>query len=198
MIMSASERRASNNSIPIGHSADENAWVQSTYASPLGLLRIVHNGQQICRLDHLSVSDIPQLTIVPLPVQWQQAFRDYFAGDLKALQSLPVTFISGTPFQQAIWQAIRRIKPGKTATYKDIAEQVGHPRAYQAVGQALRCNPIAIVLPCHRVVCQSGALGGYNGAHAVGQARKHFLLWHEGVGNHSQHVLNLPEYLANA
>ena len=94
----------------------------------------------------------------------------YFAGDLKQF-TVPLIF-PGTPFQQRVWEALLRIPYAETRSYEDIAVAVGSPGAVRAVGRANGMNRIAIVIPCHRVVNKSGALGGYGG----GLWRKLFLL----------------------
>jgi O-6-methylguanine DNA methyltransferase len=69
----------------------------------------------------------------------------------------------GTPFQRAVWAALLRIPYGETRSYGDVARELGRPRAVRAVGTANGANPIAIVIPCHRVVAAGGHLGGYGG-----------------------------------
>jgi methylated-DNA-[protein]-cysteine S-methyltransferase len=100
----------------------------------------------------------------------------YFGGDLAALDAIAVD-AGGTPFQQAVWAALRRIPVGTTCSYAELARSIGAPAAVRAVGAANGANPIAIVIPCHRVVASSGALHGYGG----GLARKEWLLAHEGA-----------------
>lgn len=85
--------------------------------------------------------------------------------------SLP-TDVSGTAFQQRVWAELRRIPPGETRSYLDIARAIGDPNATRAVGTANGANPIAVIVPCHRVVRNDGSLGGYAG----GLARKKELL----------------------
>lgn len=102
--------------------------------------------------------------------------RAYFAGDLGALDGLAVD-PGGTPFQRAVWNALRAIPAGETRSYADIARAVGRPSAVRAVGAANGRNPVAIVVPCHRVVGSDGSLTGYAG----GIARKRWLLAHEGA-----------------
>ena len=80
--------------------------------------------------------------------------------------------VRGTAFQQRVWQALRRIPPGKTVTYAEIARRIGQPRAVRAVGQACGANPLAVAIPCHRVVRDDGGLSGYR----WGIARKRELL----------------------
>lgn len=81
----------------------------------------------------------------------------------------------GAAFEQRVWTALRAIEPGATTTYGEIARQLGSPGAARAVGMANGANPIAIVVPCHRVIGASGALTGYGG----GIERKTWLINHE-------------------
>jgi O-6-methylguanine DNA methyltransferase len=94
----------------------------------------------------------------------------YFAGRLRKFM-MPLD-LRGTPFQLKVWRALRGIPYGQTRSYSDIARKVGRPRAFRAVGQANHRNPMAIVVPCHRVVAADGSLGGYGG----GLKMKQFLL----------------------
>jgi len=100
----------------------------------------------------------------------------YFAGDLAALDEQPVR-PHGTAFQQRVWGALRDIPAGETRGYGELAAAIGTPRASRAVGAANGDNPIAIVIPCHRVVAADGSLHGYGG----GLERKRQLLLHEGA-----------------
>ena len=104
------------------------------------------------------------------------ALRSYFAGDLHALDRLIVDPV-GTPFQLRVWNALRSVPAGRTASYTDIATAIGAPTATRAVGAANGANPIAIVVPCHRIIGAGGSLVGYGG----GLERKRWLLQHEGV-----------------
>jgi methylated-DNA-[protein]-cysteine S-methyltransferase len=99
----------------------------------------------------------------------------YFDGDLEALTEIAVD-PKGTPFQREVWAALRRIRVGSTASYSDIAAAIGRPTAVRAVGLANARNPVAVVIPCHRVVGRDGSLTGYAG----GLDRKRWLLEHEG------------------
>jgi methylated-DNA-[protein]-cysteine S-methyltransferase len=103
------------------------------------------------------------------------ALERYFSGDLAAIDGLPVA-AGGTAFQRAVWQGLRDIPCGETWSYADLARHIGHPTAVRAVGFANGANPIAIVVPCHRVVGSNGTLTGYAG----GIERKGWLLAHEG------------------
>ncbi|MEQ8813291.1 MAG: methylated-DNA--[protein]-cysteine S-methyltransferase [Thalassobaculum sp.] len=104
------------------------------------------------------------------------AFAAYFAGDLAAIDSLPVE-TGGTAFQKAVWQALRSIPCGRTITYRALAERAGRPAAIRAAGHANGSNPLSVVLPCHRVIGTDGTLTGYGG----GLERKRWLLRHEGA-----------------
>ena len=81
----------------------------------------------------------------------------------------------GTAFQKRVWRELRRIPPGEVRTYGEIARRIGRPLASRAVGQACKANPIAIFIPCHRVV-GGNSIGGYGGASVRGRARKRMLL----------------------
>lgn len=102
------------------------------------------------------------------------AIRRYFAGDLAAIDSIPVQ-MAGTPFQCKVWQALRKIPCGTTVSYSQLAGEIGRPAAVRAVGLANGSNPIPIVVPCHRVIGANGSLTGYGG----GLERKRWLLEHE-------------------
>ncbi len=95
----------------------------------------------------------------PVLRQAVEELHEYFAGTRRTF-TLPLS-PAGTPFQQQVWAALRSIPYGETRTYGQIAAQIGHPKACRAVGMANNRNPIAIVVPCHRVVGSSGALVGY-------------------------------------
>jgi len=118
-----------------------------------------------------------------VPASWSYApgamdeaavqLAEYFAG---TRQSFDLALApSGTPFQLGVWAALVDVPYGETAAYRDVATAVGSPRATRAVGMANNRNPIAIVVPCHRVVGADGSLTGYGG----GTAMKAWLLDHE-------------------
>lgn len=102
------------------------------------------------------------------------ALRAYFAGDIAAIDRLPVAKI-GTEFQQLMWRNLRKLPAGKTMAYGDFARQIGKPAAIRAVGAANGANPISVVVPCHRLVGADGSLTKYGG----GLPRKQWLLEHE-------------------
>lgn len=100
----------------------------------------------------------------------------YFAGDLHAIDSIPVR-TAGSAFQRTVWRALREIPCGSTLSYSDLARRIGRPAAVRAVGTANGSNPIGVVVPCHRVIGANGSLTGYGG----GIERKRWLLEHEGI-----------------
>lgn len=112
----------------------------------------------------------------PLPEPYASTLAGFFAGEDVDPVTLPVR-PSGTPFQLKVWQALRAIPRGQVRSYAAIAAAIGSPRAMRAVGGANGKNPIAIVVPCHRVVEADMRLGGYSG----GLHRKRFLLELEGA-----------------
>ncbi|HTL86271.1 MAG TPA: methylated-DNA--[protein]-cysteine S-methyltransferase [Acidimicrobiia bacterium] len=103
------------------------------------------------------------------------ALSRYFAGDRDALDDIFVEPDDGTPFQRAVWRELRRIPAGTTISYAELARRVGRPSASRAVGMANAANPVALIVPCHRVIRTGGALGGY----AYGLTYKRWLLDHE-------------------
>jgi len=111
----------------------------------------------------------------------REAFEAWFGGDCRVLEALSLA-PHGTPFQLRVWEALRRIPTGETATYGEIARRVGSPGAARAVGSANHHNPIAIAIPCHRVVGSDGRLVGYAG----GIDRKRWLLAHEAAQGRRQ------------
>jgi len=104
----------------------------------------------------------------------RDAIERYFAGDLEAIDGIPVE-TAGTPFQRTVWRELRRIPGGKPIPYRELARQIDRPNAIRAVGTANGSNPISIVVPCHRVIGSDGSLTGYAG----GLERKRWLLDHE-------------------
>jgi methylated-DNA-[protein]-cysteine S-methyltransferase len=114
------------------------------------------------------------LTPARNPAGLSAAMRAYFAGNLKAIDDLPVA-TGGTEFQRQVWRALRQIPCGETVSYGELARRIGRPAAVRAVGLANGSNPISVVVPCHRVIGSDGSLTGYGG----GIERKRWLLAHE-------------------
>jgi methylated-DNA-[protein]-cysteine S-methyltransferase len=113
---------------------------------------------------------------VERPTPGARSLQAYLDGDLDVLDDVRVD-MHGTPFQQRVWVALRKVRRGRTATYGQIAQTLGQPTATRAVGLANARNPVAIVVPCHRIVGANGTLTGYAG----GLDRKRWLLRHEGI-----------------
>jgi methylated-DNA-[protein]-cysteine S-methyltransferase len=113
----------------------------------------------------------------------KRALGAYFEGDLNAISDVP-TATNGTDFQRHVWAALRLIPLGHTISYSALALQIGRPTATRAVGLANGANPVAIVVPCHRVVGANASLTGYGG----GLDRKRWLLVHEGACPESQQI----------
>jgi methylated-DNA-[protein]-cysteine S-methyltransferase len=120
----------------------------------------------------------PDAEIVGAPrdAAFAAALRRYLEGDLAAIDAVAVD-PGGTAFQARVWKALRRIPCGRTTSYGALARRLGEPNAMRAVGLANGQNPIAIVIPCHRVIGKDGSLTGYGG----GLERKRWLLRHEGA-----------------
>lgn len=111
----------------------------------------------------------------PLLAKAEVQLSEYFRGERRAFD-LPLAS-AGTPFQKTVWQALTEIPFGATISYRELAERVGRPTSFRAVAQAVGANPIAIVVPCHRVIGSDGSLTGFAG----GLEAKKTLLSLEGV-----------------
>jgi methylated-DNA-[protein]-cysteine S-methyltransferase len=122
------------------------------------------------------------------PPAIRQALARYFAGDLTAIEAIPVA-TAGTSFQREVWAALRGIRPGTTISYGALALKLGRPKSVRAVGLANGANPIGIVVPCHRVIGADRSLTGYGG----GIDRKRWLLTHEGAAFESIAVRRIPK-----
>ena len=155
--------------------------------TPVGELLVVTDGDTLRALDFADFEGRMRtllarhygavtLTDGPLPDSIAAALDAYFAGDLTALDAVPVA-TGGSDFQRSVWAALRAIPAGTTTGYGALAASLGKPGAARAVGLANGSNPIGIVVPCHRVIGADGTLTGYAG----GVARKEWLLRHEGA-----------------
>ena len=155
--------------------------------SPIGTIVIVVDGDKLCSLDFEDYTERMmrllqrryaevQLKQVDDPYGFSTRIRNYFAGDYESLTTIPVN-TGGTPFQQQVWIALREIPAGQTCSYSRLAARIGRPKAARAVGMTVSLNPVAIVLPCHRVVGCNASLTGYAG----GVDRKRWLLVHENA-----------------
>lgn len=144
----------------------------TSYHSPLGTILLHSDGNALTGLRFVSDTDLsvnPSSPELPIFAQTRQWLDDYFAG--KRPCDIPRLNPPGTDFQRRVWQSLLTIFYGQTKTYGQIAEMVGC-RSARAVGQVIGRNPIALIIPCHRVVGANGSLGGY----AYGIDRKKQLL----------------------
>jgi methylated-DNA-[protein]-cysteine S-methyltransferase len=153
--------------------------------TPIGPLALASDGRALLALEFGTLDalrdrlrarfgEAARFRDVPDPQGFTSRVRAYFAGDLAAFSGVPVDG-GGTPFERRVWEALREIPAGATASYAAIAARLGAPRACRAVGRANGRNPIAIAVPCHRVIGANGSLTGYAG----GLERKRWLLDHE-------------------
>jgi methylated-DNA-[protein]-cysteine S-methyltransferase len=108
--------------------------------------------------------------------QVAQALDDYFSGQAADFAALALD-LQGSPFHLQVWQELRKIPMGETVSYQELARRLGNPQAARAVGQACGANPLPLIVPCHRVIAASGALGGFSS----GLGRKRWLLEHEKI-----------------
>ena len=157
-------------------------------ATPLGEVLLVTDGEGAVRaldfadyedrMNRLLVRHAPKAERVAgrAPAAVRDAVVAYFAGDARALDGL-TTRTGGTDFQKAVWAALRAIPAGETRSYGQLAAAIGSPKAVRAAGLANGQNPIAVIVPCHRVIGANGTLTGYAG----GLERKKWLLAHEAA-----------------
>jgi methylated-DNA-[protein]-cysteine S-methyltransferase len=150
----------------------------STISSPIGELLIVSRGDALTGLHMTPHPSGPWERRPPrqddaLLRRAREQLWAYFAGELLDFD-LPLD-AAGTPFQQRVWSALRSIPYGQTVSYAEIARRIDLPTASRAVGAANGRNPIALIVPCHRVIGANGTLVGYGG----GLDRKQWLLRHE-------------------
>ena len=131
------------------------------YDTPVGRLCIGEENGSITRVTWNHIPKDFILAETELILRCKQQLDTFFAGESTSFD-LPLA-PKGTPFQQAVWQALTEIPYGETRTYGEIAAKIGNPKASRAVGMANHRNPIAILIPCHRVIGTNGKLVGYAG-----------------------------------
>ena len=161
--------------------------VFDSFKTPLGDMTAVFSDDALClldfsdgaeRIDTLLRQRFPDYEKIhaPNPHGIRNKVAAYFKGERQAFEGQKLD-TKGTAFQQSVWRALQKIPYGKTLSYSELAEAVGRPNAVRAVGNANGRNPIAIIIPCHRVIAINGALAGYAG----GITRKQKLLQLEGA-----------------
>lgn len=152
---------------------------QTTIATPLGPLLLARTQNGLAggwfegQAHHPGVLAAPVLPSDTLLASATAQLDAYFDGRCLAF-TVPLD-LQGTPFQRAVWLALRGIDHGVTASYGQIARLLGHPGALRAVGSAIGRNPVSVIVPCHRVIGSDGSLTGYAG----GMPRKQALLARE-------------------
>jgi methylated-DNA-[protein]-cysteine S-methyltransferase len=144
------------------------AYLYRTMNSPVGLLTLVASERGLAAILWEN-EDPARVPLQPLErddtnallIETERQLTDYFAGKLETF-STPLDF-TGTEFQKKVWTALTTIPFGETRSYRQIAEQIGNPKAVRAVGAANGRNPISIIAPCHRVIGADGTLTGFAG-----------------------------------
>ena len=171
-----------------------------THPTPFGDCFCALTDRGICALEFVSST---KQTLKRLRSEWPRAELRHAPKETAAVAArlrrrtgaarAPVSlYVKGTNFQVRVWEALLRIAPGKLATYEMVARQVGKPRAVRAVANAVASNPVALLIPCHRVIRKSGALGGYR----WGVARKQALIGWEAA--HFSGTNRVPQAHPNA
>lgn len=157
----------------------EEIMIYEQIDSPIGKILIIADNSGLKELRFAnkdSVIQIPESTqknveqAVKICTQAKEELKQYFEGSLKQF-TVPLA-PEGTDFQRSVWKELCRIPYGKILSYKQIALNLNNPKSYRAVGNANGKNPIPIIIPCHRVICTGGKLGGFS----AGLDRKRFLL----------------------
>lgn len=160
--------------------------LRSTFKTPIGSLSLISREHILLAAGFTSHEELtPGLSRVDQETSYKKShelpiitdlLNDYFDGDLRALDGISVDQ-PGENFSQLAWKGMRKVLPGKTISYADLAKRAGSPDAVRAAGSACARNLIAVVVPCHRIVKTGGALGNY----AYGLKYKEWLLRHEGA-----------------
>jgi methylated-DNA-[protein]-cysteine S-methyltransferase len=161
----------------------------ATIDSPVGPLTLAARDGRVCVLHFNAAANDEAVVTTTLhrhypgetierqgdPAGAVSAVTAYFGGTLHALDAIEVE-LNGTAFQKRVWEALRHVPTGSTSTYAALARSIGAAAAVRAVGAANGANPVAVIVPCHRIIGTNGTLTGYGG----GLERKRWLLEHEG------------------
>jgi O-6-methylguanine DNA methyltransferase len=160
--------------------------VLSAFDSPLGKVAVAERANKLLCVHFGSIvqlkRDYPQVMHLGETVETEvgplaQQLSDYLNGQRSSLRVAVDFALVSSDFQRQVLQALYRLPRGKTVSYQELGKMAGHERAARAVGSCMRRNPLAVVVPCHRVLPQSGGLGAYTG----GVEKKAWLLAREGV-----------------
>jgi len=154
--------------------------LQLEIPSPIGKLYLIASDRGLCEIAWEKAKEVPSLAshygaAAKYLNQTKKELNEYFVGERKNF-NIPLD-VQGTAFQKKVWNQLSKIPYGKTVSYKDVAGKIKNPKAMRAVGTANGCNPVAIIVPCHRVIAADGTLGGYAG----GLNKKTKLLGIEGL-----------------
>lgn len=158
--------------------------------TPFGKMLVATTSKGVCHMafeeeNETAISNLkekfPKATLLEKEDAFQQAALTIFQMDWSNLKEVKL-HLKGTAFQLKVWESLLKIPMGKLATYGEIAEQIGNPKASRAVGTAIGSNPIAYIIPCHRVIQASGVFGGY----MWGPVRKTAMIGWEGVQSEKQ------------
>ena len=143
------------------------------YDSPFGLLQIISKDRKLVSLKLVDALPVDDAFSPPDEIAFETAnqLKQYFEKT-RINFDLPISFGNASPFQIAVWESLKRIPYGETVSYSELASMAGSEKAFRAVGNANRNNPIAIVIPCHRCIAKNGNLHGY----FYGLEKKKFLL----------------------
>ncbi len=145
----------------------------SGFNSPFGLVFVARTARGICLVKFSNVSERKFLSVLKERYQKNvlrddKAFTDvkkslvqYFKGHQVDFE-FPLDLSAGTEFQKKVWLKVKDVKHGRLRTYKWVAKETGNENAYRAVGNAVGKNPVAPIIPCHRIICSDGSLGGYS------------------------------------
>lgn len=136
------------------------AMKTAVYHSPFGDMELIYEEDAVTAL-RMAEKETKGEAPEGLALAVFQELDEYFQGKRKTFD-IPLR-THGTPFQEKVWAALRAIPYGEVRSYKEVAEAIGHPKAYRAVGMANNANPIFIIVPCHRVIGSDGSLTGYGG-----------------------------------
>ncbi|MBI3995244.1 MAG: methylated-DNA--[protein]-cysteine S-methyltransferase [Nitrospirae bacterium] len=146
----------------------------TTFSSPIGRIGIAATPRGLCRISLNATSPPAFRKTLRRDYRCSAVRRDRLFTDLLAWMrayflgrpvrfKLKIDLQEGTPFQHKVWRSLLRIPYGQTQSYQDVARDIGHPNSFRAVGGACGNNPIALIVPCHRVINANGKLGGFTG-----------------------------------
>ena len=157
-------------------------WTVCLDDTPLGPLDLSFTTKGLAALNFADKGGVmapgspPPPELRPMIDAVKRQLRQYFAAGVADFTGLPLD-LQGTPFQKKVWRELPRIPRGQTISYRELAERIGSPQGFRAVGQANRRNPVPIIIPCHRVIAADGSLRG----NSPGIGRRAWLLRHEAA-----------------